>query len=282
MFKVENIDSRVKAQHRFHKIEYRNRNLRFEFVAPFFEAETDIQYRTFLEGYKDEWSGWNWGPQKEYTNLDPGMYTFRVQARNVYRQPGSEAVFQFRILRPWYSQWWAFSIYILVFFLLLFRIVKWRSGKLEREKNKLERVVKERTKEIKEKNQQLEKQTLQLKEQSEKLKEMDKVKSLFFANISHEFRTPLTLIMGPLEHMLSGTRDKEQQKSLNLMLRNSQRLLGLINQLLELSKFESGKMKLQACRQNIIPFLKGIVTSFDSLTEKNELMAIFLGVLPSR
>jgi signal transduction histidine kinase/CheY-like chemotaxis protein/AraC-like DNA-binding protein len=256
-------------------IDYRNRNLRFEFAAPFFEVETDIQYRTFLEGYKEEWSGWNSEPQKEYTNLDPGRYTFRVQARNVYRRPGSEAVFRFRILRPWYSEWWAFSIYFLVLFLLLFRIVKWRSGKLEREKQKLEHTVKERTNEIEEKNEQLESQTLQLKEQAEKLEEMDKVKSRFFANISHEFRTPLTLIMGPLEQMLFDTHDHKEQKKLHLMLRNSQRLLTLINQLLELSKFESGKMKLQACRQNIIPFLKGIAASFEPVIAKNELDLTF-------
>ncbi|NIM15395.1 MAG: response regulator [Candidatus Aminicenantes bacterium] len=135
--------------------------------------------------------------------------------------------------------------------------------------------LEERTTEIEEKNQQLEKQTFQLKEQSEKLKEMDKVKSRFFANISHEFRTPLTLIMGPLEQMLSGSRDKEQQKSLNLMLRNSQRLLGLINQLLELSKFDSGKMKLQASFQNIVSFLKGITASFEPVAAKNELELTF-------
>ncbi|NIM18040.1 MAG: response regulator, partial [Candidatus Aminicenantes bacterium] len=104
---------------------------------------------------------------------------------------------------------------------------------------------------------------------------MDKVKSRFFANISHEFRTPITLIMGPLEQMLSKSRDKEQQKNLNLMLRNSQRLLSLINQLLELSKFDSGKIKLQACQQNIIPFLKGIVSTFEPVVNKNELDLTF-------
>jgi signal transduction histidine kinase/DNA-binding response OmpR family regulator len=146
----------------------------------------------------------------------------------------------------------------------------WRYYKLEQEKQRLEQIVKERTREIKEKNQQLE-------EQSEKLKEIDKVKSRFFTNISHEFRTPLTLIMGPLEQMLSGDiEDKtEQEKKLALMLRNSHRLLGLINQLLELSKFESGKVKLQACRQNIILFLRGTVAAFEPLTNKHELDLTF-------
>jgi signal transduction histidine kinase/DNA-binding response OmpR family regulator len=142
------------------------------------------------------------------------------------------------------------------------------SWKLEEEKLHLEKIVKERTKEIEEKNRQLE-------EQSEKLKEMDRVKSRFFANISHEFRTPLTLIMGPLEQLLSDCHEKDQKKKLGLMLRNSQRLLGLINQLLELSKFQSGKVKLQAGRLNIIPFLKGITASFEPLAVQKELALIF-------
>ncbi len=255
------------------------KNFHFEFAAPFFEAETATQYKTFLEGQDDDWSGWGPESKKDFTTLEPGMYTFRVQAKNVYGQPGREGVFHFKVLPPWYLAWWMFLFYALIFFLVIFLAVKWRSGKLEREKQKLEKVVKERTSEIAEKNQQLETQTLQLKEQSEKLKEMDKIKSRFFANISHEFRTPLTLIMGPLESMLSnagaGSHDKDGQKSLNLMLRNSQRLLGLINQLLELSKFESGKVKLQASPQNIIPFLKGITASFEPVTTKNELDLTF-------
>jgi signal transduction histidine kinase/DNA-binding response OmpR family regulator len=150
-----------------------------------------------------------------------------------------------------------------------------RSWELEQEKRRLEKVVKERTEEIEEKNRQLEQKTAQLEEQSDKLKELDQVKSRFFANISHEFRTPLTLIIGPLEQMLSTCDDKEQKKKLKLMLRNSQRLLGLINQLLDLSKFESGKVKLQAGWLNIIPFLKGIAAAFEPLAVQKEVDLTF-------
>jgi signal transduction histidine kinase/DNA-binding response OmpR family regulator/ligand-binding sensor domain-containing protein len=247
------------------------RNFNFEFAAPFFEAETRTRYRCFLEGNENHWSALNPGTRKDYINLDAGMYTFRVQGQNVYEHLGSEAVFQFKILLPCYRRWWAYLSYVLLFFILMYLLVKWRrSYKLENEKQWLEQIVKERTKEIKEKN-------LQLVEQSKKLEEIDKVKSRFFANISHEFRTPLTLIMGPLEQMLSGDIENEtaQKKKLALMLRNSHRLLDLINQLLELSKFESGKVILQAGRQNIIPFLKGCVASFDSVANKNELDLTF-------
>lgn len=254
------------------------RNFRIRYAAPFFEAEAMTRYRTFLEGYDHQWSEpveesseETW---KDYTNLDPGSYTFRVKAENVYGDEGREALFRFKILPPWYITWWAFLFYGGVVFLGMFFFVKWRSGKLEREKKHLEQIVEDRTKEINQKNRQLEQQTEQLKEQSEKLTEMDKVKTRFFANISHEFRTPLTLIMGPIEEMMSGlgTGENEtgQKRKLGLMLRNSQRLLNLINQLLELSKIESGKMILEASLQNIIPFLKGMAASFEPVTIKKE------------
>jgi len=253
-----------------HEIEFSDRNMRFEFASPYFENESATRYQCLLEGDEEKWSPWDTVPYKDYINRAPGMYSFRVRAKNTYGNLSPEAVFHFIILPPWYRTWWAYAIYALTISLLLFRFVRWRLGKLEREKRKLGRIVKERTNEIGEKNQQLQAQTLQLKEQAEKLQEMDKVKSRFFANISHEFRTPLTLIMGPLEHMLSDSTDPKTERTLNLMLRNSQRLLGLINQLLELSKFESGKMKLKSSRQNIVSFLKGITAAFEPVTAKNE------------
>jgi signal transduction histidine kinase/DNA-binding response OmpR family regulator/ligand-binding sensor domain-containing protein len=242
---------------------YKDRNLRFEFAAPFFEGESETMYQYFLEGCDKNWSAWTGESQKDYTFLDPGLHTFRVRAKNVYENVSEEAVFQFKVLPPWYRTWWAYLIYFFLFLLGVYFIVKWRSGKLVREKQKLEQIIKERTSEIIDQKQQLQ-------EQSEKLKEMDKVKSRFFANISHEFRTPLTLIIGPLEHMISSCADKEQEKKLGMMFRNSRRLLGLINQLLELSTFDSGKVKLQAAPQNIVAFIKGISASFEMAANQKE------------
>lgn len=149
--------------------------------------------------------------------------------------------------------------------------LKWRSKKLEREKQRLDQIVEERTREIIEKYRQQEQQTHQLKEQCEKLKEMDKMKSRFFANISHEFRTPLTLIIGPMEQLLTDSRDQAQKEQLELMLKNSQRLLTLDNQLLALSRIDSGKMNLHASRQDIISFLEGILSTFQVLAQQNQL-----------
>jgi signal transduction histidine kinase/DNA-binding response OmpR family regulator len=250
---------------------FKNRNLRFEFAAPFFENEAATLYRSILERYDSQWSSWSPETWKNYTNLDSGKYRFRVQAKNVYEHVSREAFFSFKILPPWYKTWWAFLFYAAVFVLLLFYVAKWRSLKLEKEKQRLEQIVEERTKEVNQKNQQLEKQTGQLKEQSVALQEMDRVKSRFFANISHEFRTPLTLIMGPMEQMLIDSSDQKQKEQLDLMLSNSQRLLTLISQLLDLSRFDSREMKLKAAQENVIPVLKGIVASFQPLIEKKQI-----------
>lgn len=122
--------------------------------------------------------------------------------------------------------------YVFIFILLTYLVVIWRrSKKSEQEKQRLEQVIKERTREVEDKNKQLEILTVRLRLKKKKLEELDRVKSRFFSHISHEFRSPLTLIMLPLEHMLENCMDKKTEEGLNLMLRNSQQLLTLVNQL---------------------------------------------------
>ncbi len=101
--------------------------------------------------------------------------------------------------------------------------------------------------------------------ETEKLRETDTLKSTFFANISHEFRTPLTLIISPLEQLLNGTFKGDVRKYYGIMHRNGRRLLQLVNQLLDLSKLESGKMKLETEEGDIAAFVRAIAYSFESL-----------------
>ena len=254
---------------------YENRNLRFFFAAHFYQDESATVYSYFLKGYDRDWSPWSSEARKDYTNLHEGNYTFFVKARNIYKKESSPVSYSFKILPPWYRTTLAYIFYFIVFGFAFFGAIKFRYRRLEYEKKHLEVIVQQRTHEIKEKNLQLEEQTRLLTLQSEQLKEMDKVKSRFFANISHEFRTPLTLIMGPLEQILSYSPDLELKNKAQLMLRNSQRLLGLINQLLDLSRLDSGKMRLQVMRINIIPFLRGIMASFQLLSQQRQIQFLF-------
>ncbi|MBC6994182.1 ATP-binding protein [Neolewinella lacunae] len=101
--------------------------------------------------------------------------------------------------------------------------------------------------------------------------ELNDVKSRIFANITHEFRTPLTLMLGPLEQLLSESTDPQQRKLLQLAHRNAERQLSLVNQLLDLSKAESGHLPLRATEQDFIPFLKGAVYAYTSLAEQKNI-----------
>ena len=117
-----------------------------------------------------------------------------------------------------------------------------------------------------------------IEEQAEKLRELDRIKTRFFSNVSHEFRTPLTLTIGPLENMLAGVYGPLQEhahKQLDLALRNARRLLRLINQLLDLTKLESGKMDLAVSRGNVVPLVEGVVLSFTAFAEKKDLTLSF-------
>lgn len=107
--------------------------------------------------------------------------------------------------------------------------------------------------------------------EADKLRELDRLKSTFFTNISHEIRTPLTLIMSPLEQMLNGTLKGDALKYKQIMYRNGQRLQSLINQLLDLSKIESGHLQLNLQEADLSQFLISIVQSFTSLAERKQI-----------
>ncbi|MEJ2102937.1 MAG: response regulator, partial [Ignavibacteriaceae bacterium] len=104
-----------------------------------------------------------------------------------------------------------------------------------------------------------------------KYKEINRMKSHFFANISHEFRTPLTLILGPSENILTEAPSENTVKQAGAIKRNANRLLLLISQLLDLSKLEAGKLELKASRANIVSFIKGFTMSFESLAEGKDI-----------
>jgi len=108
----------------------------------------------------------------------------------------------------------------------------------------------------------------QLKNKADQLAELDEAKSRFFAGVSHEFRTPLTLILGPLENLCHRTNDDELRKEYGLMTRQANRLLSLINQLLELSKLQKGMMSLNMQHDNINYFIKTIIASFLSHSQE--------------
>ncbi len=115
----------------------------------------------------------------------------------------------------------------------------------------------------------------QLHKQSEKLKELDELKSNFFANVSHEFRTPLTLIIGIASKLSSNIKEKESVSDLKIVNRNALKLLHLINQMLDISKLESGKYQLNVSQQDIVKFVRRSLASFESMAGQKKIKLYF-------
>jgi len=138
-------------------------------------------------------------------------------------------------------------------------------------KRKANQLLEEKNRDLASKNTQIERQNVKIETQSEKLQELDEAKSRFFANISHEFRTPLMLIKGPLSDFVN-TKNAElslqELTNLKMSLRNVDKLKHLIDQLLDLSKLESGKLSLQTTETDIVPFIKRVIDSFASAGKK--------------
>jgi signal transduction histidine kinase/ligand-binding sensor domain-containing protein/DNA-binding response OmpR family regulator len=252
------------------------KRLEFYYTAISFRNPRKIKFKSWLEGYDPGWVDMGTRRSTSYTGLPPGRYTFRVTACNTdgaWNREGASFTFY---LQPYFYQTpWFYAALILSVFLGAFFIHRFRVRQLRKRQKELSALVERRTRDLARRTGELETAHLRLEEQSEKLKELDKVKSRFFANISHEFRTPLTLIMGPLEQTLAENPGKKMVNRVKMMLRSSSRLLDLVNQLLELAKFDSGKMKLQAARQNIVPFARSIVMCFESLARQNNVELVF-------
>jgi signal transduction histidine kinase/DNA-binding response OmpR family regulator/ligand-binding sensor domain-containing protein len=233
-------------------LSFNKRNIFFNFSAASYVKPGSNLYQYYLEGYDADWSQWTREPSKEYTNLSTGNYIFRVRAKNVYGIVGTEDSFAFTILAPWYFSWWAYFIYTVLFLGILYLIRRYELKRLNK------------------------KHILQLERvEYGKLKELDQLKSQFFANISHEFRTPLTLILGQIDSVMSSAIDNKEKGKLQVANRNARRLLTLINQLLDLSKLEAGSMELNAEQHNIVSFLKSLFFSFESLAEAQKITLKF-------
>lgn len=225
-------------------------HLTFEFSALSYVRPERNLYAYKLEGLDNGWIQAGTRRRVSYTNLDDGEYIFRVKGSNndgIWNEAGTSI--KIIILPPWWKTWWAYLLYTIVFLSIFISSTKFYLNR-QRLKHKL---------------------ALEL-EHAEKLEEVSRMKSNFFANISHEFRTPLTLILGPAQKILSKTFDESIKNDASIIKRNSNRLLQLVNQLLDLSKLDASKLKLEASRGNIVSFVKGIALSFESLSESKDII----------
>ncbi len=221
------------------ELTHRQNDLNFEFIALNYVQSAKNQYQFKLEGYDDDWREVGGEPMASYINIPSGSYTFQVRAANndgKWNEQG--ATLSVYIHKPWYATYLAIVIYIA----LLVASLWWARNSIiskERLRNKL-------------KGEQLE---------LAKMQEVNSMKTQFFTNISHEFKTPLTLIMSTLQVLAAKTKNRDELL-FSLMKKHTERLSNLINQVLDLSQAEAGQAQLQARKQNIVDFLKRMSLSF--------------------
>ncbi|MDO6801318.1 two-component regulator propeller domain-containing protein [Wenyingzhuangia sp. 1_MG-2023] len=238
-----------------HKIELNHfqNSLTFEFAALQYSSPLKNQYAYKLDGFETKWNYTNSKKRfATYTNLAPGNYLFSVKSSNgdgVWNN-NAKKIF-IKITPPFWKTIWAYIIYVLLIIGLLISFWKFTLIKTEKKHElELEHIEKE------------------------KYEELQQMKMEFFTNISHEFRTPLTLIKGPLEYLQKKGKELEYnviQNQYSLMEKNTDYLLRLVTQLLDFQKMDKGKMGLTIYKKNIARFVKEVAEPFKFISEKKNI-----------
>lgn len=227
-------------------LKYKENVFSIEFTSLDFSHSSRDKYAYMLQGFN---SGWLYadGTQRRvtYTNLDPGHYVFKVKILNGDGIWSDEKTLQINIAPPFWRTPIAYILYTLAVFGILFLA---RKITLDRIHMKFE--------------------MRQQRREAERAHAIEQLKTKFFTNVSHEFRTPLSLIISPLDKIIGHTTDEDQKKQLNLVHRNAKRLLNLVNQLLDFRKMEVQELKLHPAIGDIIEFAKDISYSFSDISEK--------------
>ncbi|MBN2764187.1 MAG: response regulator, partial [Bacteroidales bacterium] len=235
-------------------LKYHENMFSVEFSALDYFQPLKNKYKYRLEGFNDNWMESEASLRKAtYTNLDPGLYTFRVIASNndgYWNESG--ASMKITVLPPFWKTRAAFVIYFIIVSMLLFLL---RFIILERERMSF--------------------RAQQEKQEADRRHEIDMLKIKFITNISHEFRTPLSLIITPIEKLLKSTDAPDLKNQLLFIYRNAKRLLNLVNQLLDFRRMEYQQLRLYPSLGDMVAFTREITYSFSDLAEKKNISLHF-------
>jgi len=244
------------------RLPFGRNSIALEFAALEFTTPSKNRFRYYLEGAEPEWIHEGSENSAQYLNLAPGSYTFKVMASNndgVWNE--TPTTLQIVVLPPWYRTWWAYLIYTgliagLIFGYLRFRLRQW----------------------------QLEQKLALESREAERVRELDQFKTRLYTNITHEFRTPLTVILGTSEHLEKQLPNDDSgldtdgypfaaglKKKLGLIRRNGRSLLELVNQLLDLAKAENNQLRLHLVQGDVVRYVRYIAESFQSLANQGNI-----------
>ena len=235
---------------------YEQRSPNIHFSTLDYSDVRNVKYTYRLEGFDQAWSKPSSTPWAAYQKLPAGKYVLHVKACTSDGTWGKESTLVIRVKPPFYLTSWAIMIYVLLVLGVIILVVKFVHDKnVLRNRIRLEQ-------------------------------ELTRYKLVFFTNIAHEFRTPLTLMQGSLEKekriMKANRWQTELEKTIRVMDKSVQRMLRLIDQLLEFRKMQAGKLKLSLQETDAVMFVKGICRMFDDAAESKEIAYSFESSEPSR
>ncbi|MFC2104267.1 two-component regulator propeller domain-containing protein [Bacteroidota bacterium] len=268
-----------------------------DFAALDYTIPEQNQYKYMLEGLDQDWIDASNKRSATYTNLDPGIYTFKVKGSNndkIWNEEPTEI--KIKVIPPYYKTWWFISIIVLTGILIILFYIKISERKLIKEKIFLENKVEERTNEIslqKEElqsqaenlekiNQQLEGQqerleklvherTADLEIAKEKAEESDRLKSAFLANMSHEIRTPMNAIIGFSNLINDEEIEVEQRQELTkLIKKNTNLLLNLVEDIIDIAKIESEQLEIKEKNCKLNQIFKDLLMDFEDVIQAKE------------
>lgn len=230
-------------------LKVQDNSIRIGFALPDFSSQRSSLYRTKLVGQSNEsWTPMSDESSKDFTSLAGGDYSLNVEALDPWGRLSS-VQYDFAVDYPWYANYWARLFYLALLLLIIYSSVKLgqklRNKTLELQNRALEDGIQVRT--------------IQIRQKVEELKEQQELKDKFFANVSHEFRTPLTLTIGPLETILKEQKEdlNDQSKDLALTaLSNAKTMLALVGQVLDINRLEVGKLSLRINENDIAAMLR--------------------------
>lgn len=232
------------------KLSYDQRSFMIDFVAINYGPSFHHNYCYKLEGFDTDWNCVGPAHSATYTNLDPGHYVFVVKASNndgIWSE--SPARLEITIRPALWKTWWAMAIYVVLLSATIFFLVSIRTERIKM-KNQLalERVAREREHELSES------------------------KAQFFTNISHEFRTPLSLLLMPLESLVTGDQIPLAAKErIQTAYRNADKMMRLVNELMDFNKLESAGLKLNLQHGELVKFISDTASVFDDLARRRNI-----------
>ena len=247
-----------------------DRFFRLEMALLNFQEVNKNRFAYRFTGMGDEW---------EYTSertlrfgrLPYGKYELQIKAQDARGHwSASELHIPVTVLRPFYLQTWFIGLAIGALLFGAFLFYKMRTRQLKKRQKELEKTVAERTQKIREDKATIEKQAVELQS-------LERLKSRFFANVSHELRTPLSLMIGPLDSILKKESDRpeKERRLLEFVRNNSKHLFKLVNEILDLSKLEIGRLEVKEEAVNFHDFLQPLVSQFSSFGDSESVKMQF-------